>query len=177
MQKLMRRSAVTAVVAALAVAPTAMAFGGAGSGGGGGGTARPVATGGGGGGGGGVNKGGVKDTGTTAAPACATITSVGAPVGYFSTFAALWNEYSVKSCGTGTQNLTMTITNTNRLTGAVEFSYVAPVILTAGQNSSGMVDNDFAPFSTDYDVSFDLRDGKGTPLDTQTIQATTPAQK
>jgi hypothetical protein len=180
MQKLIKLSALAASIAVLALAPAAMAQGGAGGGGGGGGgTARPVSTGGGGGGGGGgVNSGGVKDTGTTpAAPACATLTSVGAPVGYYSVWAALWNEYAVKSCGTASQSLTLTITNTNVATGAADFSYSAPLSLTPGQNTSGVVDNDFAPFSTDYNVQIDVRDGNGTVLDSRSLAATTPPQK
>jgi hypothetical protein len=175
MQKLIRLSALAASIGALALAPAAMAQGGTG----GGGTARPVSSGGGGGGGGGgVNSGGVKDVGATPpATTCATLTSVGAPVGYYSVWAAVWNDYSVKSCSSASENLTVTITNTNVATGAVEFSYNDLVPLTPGQNSSHVVDNDFAPFSTDYDVQIQVKDNKGTVLDTQSLRATTPPQK
>jgi hypothetical protein len=180
MQKLMRRTALAASVAALVMAPAAMAQGGAGGGGGGtggGGTATTVAGGGGGGGTGGLNKGGVKDVGAPAVPACATLTGVGAPVGYYSIWAALWNQYTVRSCSTATESLSVTITNTNVATGAVDFSSTAPVSLTPGQNSSSVVDNDFAPFSTDYNVEIQVQDGKGTVLDTQSLLASTPPQR
>jgi hypothetical protein len=179
MQKLIRLAALGASVAVLAAAPAAMASGGAGGGGGGGGggTARPVTTAGGGGGGGGVNKGGVKDPTSTAPAACATLPSVGAPVGYYSVWAALWNEYTLKSCGTATQSVTLTITNTNVATGVADFSYSMTYALSPGQNVSGVVDNDFAPFSTDYDVQIVASDGKGTILDSQSVLASTPAAK
>lgn len=178
MQKLIRLSALAASIGTLALVPAgAMAQGGAGGGGaGGGGTARPVATGGGAGGAGGVNKGGVKDATAVPVPACATLTSAAAPVGYFSVWAALWNDYTVRSCSTATESLTVTITNTNVATGQVDFTYSVPVTLTPGQNQSGVVDNDFAPFSTLYDVKMELKDGSGNGgvLDTQSVQATTP---
>lgn len=174
MQKLIRRTAVATSVAALAFAPAAMAQGGSGggaTGGGGGGTVSTA------GGGGGVNKGGVKDTGSTPAPACATLTSVGAPVGYYSIYAALWNDYTVKSCSTSNESVTVTITDTNVATGQADFSYAAPVTLTPGQNTSGVVDNDFAPFSTDYDVTIEVRDAQGAILDSKSLLASTPAPK
>jgi hypothetical protein len=62
-------------------------------------------------------------------------------------------------------------------TGAADFSYSTPLSLTPGQNTSGVVDNDFAPFSTDYNVQIDVRDGKGTLLDSQSLQASTPPQR
>ena len=174
MQKVFRSAGLAASVAALAFAPAAMAQGGSAGGGGGGGggvatggvaTGGSVSTGG--------NKGGVKDPIPVAG--CATLTSVSAPVGYYSTFAALWNDYSVKSCATGSQTVNVVVTNTNVATGAVDFTNTLPYTLTAGQGLNGVMDNDFAPFSTAYNVTIAVRDGSnGNVLDTRSLTATTP---
>ena len=164
------RIAVLSLVVALAVAPAALARGGGSTSGGGG-------TGGGGtGGGGGTNSGGVNDTGTsTPAPSCATLPSATAPVGYYSTWAAVWNTFTVRSCSTRNETVNVRITNGNQLTGAIDYDVTGAYVLSPGQNLSSVYDNDFAPFSTPYDVSFVATDAStGAVLATATTTATTP---
>jgi uncharacterized repeat protein (TIGR01451 family) len=124
---------------------------------------------------GGVCKGGVCDTVPTSVPnACATLTSVSAPVGYYSVWAAVWNDFTIQSCSTGNDSVTVEVTETNQATGAVEYSVVMPTILSAGQNLSYVLDNDFAPFSTTYLIGYVVRDSAGNVLTTASTTATTP---
>ncbi|MDQ1703030.1 MAG: hypothetical protein QOF57_2282 [Frankiaceae bacterium] len=192
MHKLITGAAVAASALALAVAP-AMASGGRAAGGGatGGGTATggggtTTATGGGGGGGGGGSKGGINDVVIPApppppppvpGPACATLPSVTAPVGYYLTFAALWNDFTVRSCSSGTQTVNIAVTNTNVATGQVDYSVGTSYFLAPGANVNGVLDNDFAPFSTDYDVRVEARDEAGNVLDSSSVRTTTPPQR
>jgi hypothetical protein len=188
MKKLFAGAAVTASALAMALSPAAMASGGklfgggATGGGGGGGTTTTTTTtggGGGGGGGGGINSGGVNSGSGTDAPVvpCAALSNVSAPVGYYSTWAAVWNNYAVRSCATGSESVNVSVTNTNVATGQVDYSVTVPYTLTAGQNASSVLDNDFAPFSTDYDVKVQVTDNSGNVLATQSLAATTPPQR
>jgi hypothetical protein len=195
MKNVIRIAAVSASALALVASPAAMASGklaggGATGGGGGGGTATATggSGGGGGGGGGGSRSGGVNDV---AAPApapppppppqatqpCATLASVTAPVGYYLTYAALWNDYTVRSCADGLENVSVHITNTDRADGSVDYDVTIPYGLSPGQNVSGVMDNDFAPFNTDYDVKVDLLDQNNNLLDSSSVIATTPAPR
>lgn len=134
------------------------------------------ATGGGGGvNSGGVNAGGVNDTGTgtTAAP-CAALGNLSAPVGYYLTWAAIWNTFTARSCSTSTESITVEVTETNAATGLVDYDVVYPITLLAAQNASMVLDNDFAPFSTTYTVGFTARDAAGNVLSTGSVLATTP---
>src|SRR4051794_675675 len=172
MQKMIRGAVVAASVLALTVASPAMARQGLTSGGG---------SGGGGGGGslssGGVNSGGVKDGTDPAVVPCATLSNVSAPVGYYSTFAAIWNDYTVRSCATGTTTVNVTVTNTNVATGQVDYSATIPYTIGAGSNVGAVVDNDFAPFDTAYNVRIEARDNGGNLLDSSSLSATTPSPK
>ena len=125
----MRRMLTTMAVAALlaGAASPALASGGKANGGGatggGGGGGGGSASGGGGGGvnSGGVNGGGVNDPVATPAPVavatppspstpgCATFQSATAPVGYYVTFAAVWNDYTIRSCAQRTENVNVEI--------------------------------------------------------------------
>jgi hypothetical protein len=153
---------------ALTAATPAFASGGTG-GGGGGGTAT------GGGGGGSTTKGGVKDVPpvVVAAP-CATLPSVTAPVGYYSTWAAVWNTVTVKSCSASTETVNVEVTETNVATGLVDYDIVIPMSLASNQNLSMVLDNDFAPFNTTYTVTAKVSDSSANVLATQSLIATTP---
>lgn len=130
---------------------------------------------GGGGGGGGVNKGGVNDTGTpTVAAPCASLVNLSAPVGYYSTFAAIWNTFTVKSCSSSTEVVNVQVTETNAATGSVDYDLTYPFSLTATQSASVVLDNDFAPFNTTYTVTMTATDASGNVLSTGSVSATTP---
>jgi hypothetical protein len=185
MQRMITGAALAASALALTVSP-AMASGGKLFGGGatgGGGTTTTTTTSGGGGGGGtsggGSGGGGVHDPTTTTtapapAPACATLANVTAPVGYYLTYAALWNDFTVKSCSGSIHTVNIHVTNTNRLTGAVDYDVTYAYSVGALANVNGVIDNDFAPFNTDYDVRIEARDESGNLLDSATTVATTP---
>jgi len=128
---------------------------------------------------GGVCKGGVCDTVPDAqAPACATLTSVTAPVGYYSTWAAVWNDFTIQSCSTGTDTVTVQVTETNVSTGSVDYDVIFPIVLGGGQNASYVLDNDFAPFNTTYRIDYTVRDSAtGAVLSTASTTATTPAPR
>ena len=124
---------------------------------------------------GGVCKGGVCDlvpppVGTP----CAVLTSVSAPVGYYSIWAAVWNDFTIQSCSTGTQSLTVEVTETNVSTGTVDYDVVWPTSLLPSQNLSMVLDNDFAAYSTTYQVAYSVRDSSGTLMTTSSATATTP---
>jgi uncharacterized repeat protein (TIGR01451 family) len=124
---------------------------------------------------GGVCKGGVCDTvPTPVAAACAVLTNVTAPVGYYSVWAAVWNDFTIQSCSTTMETVTVQVTERNVATGNLEYDITYPVTLQPGQNLGMVLDNDFAPFSTTYDISYTVRDSGGTVLGTALTQATTP---
>lgn len=127
---------------------------------------------------GGVCKGGVCDTvpAPIAAP-CVTLTSVTAPVGYYSVWAAVWNDFTLQSCSTGSESVTVQVTETNVSSGSVDYNAVLPVSLLSGQNLSYILDNDFAPFNTTYRIDYTVRDSSGNVLATASTTATTPAPR
>lgn len=105
------------------------------------------------------------------------MSSASATVGYYLTWAALWNNFSFRNCADGQETVTISITNTDRATGLVAYGANASYSLSSGQNMSGVFDNDFAAFSTDYDVQYTLRDASGATLDSWSGLATTPAPR
>lgn len=125
---------------------------------------------------GGVCKGGVCDTvPAPVAAACATLTNVTAPVGYYSVYAAVWNDFTIQSCSTRSETVTVQVTETNVATGSVDYDVVYPIVLFGGQNASFVLDNDFAPFNTTYTIGYTVRDSAtGTVLGTASTTATTP---
>jgi hypothetical protein len=203
MKHLGKATSVAASLALMVAAPAAVASGGKAFGGvatGGGGTTTTTTTtttaSGGGGGGGGTagggggggtqtqNRGATDPAQTTtvapapapapSGPACATFTSTSAPVGYYLTFAALWHDYQVKSCNTLSENVSVRATDVNRATGAADYTVTVPYGLASGGSVTGVLDNDFAPFSTTYDVKMEIVDQAGNVLDSSLITATTP---
>jgi hypothetical protein len=163
--------------------------GGSASGGGGGGGA---ATGGGGGGGGvnsgGVNGGGVNDPVATPVPApvvvptppppstpgCATFQSATAPVGYYSIYAAVWNDYTLRDCAQRAENVDVEVIDADCTTGRVDYDVTYYNPLSANQNFSAVLDNDFAPFNTSYCITYTATDiDTGAQLDRTTLTATT----
>jgi uncharacterized repeat protein (TIGR01451 family) len=127
---------------------------------------------------GGVCKGGVCDT--VPAPVgvpCAILTSVTAPVGYYSVWAAIWNTFTLQSCSTGNESLTIQVTETNVATGSVDYNAVVALALTPSQNFGMVLDNDFAPFNITYAIAYTVRDSSGTVLSTASATATTPAPR
>lgn len=185
MKKLFTGAAVTGSALAMALSPAAMAsggklLGGGATGGGGGGTTTTTTTttatgGGGGGGGGGTNSGGVKDTTGTTAPttSCASLTNVSAPTGYYGP-TAVWNDFSLKNCSSASENLSVRVTNTNQITGSVDYDVTIPYTLASGQGTNAVLDNDFAPYSTTYDVKITVTDASGNALAAASTVATTP---
>lgn len=188
MQRLILTAVVTAglalVVGSPAVASGGRATGGAAttaSGGGGGGNS------GGGGGGGGGSRGGINDPVTpapvpppppVAGPPCATFASASAPVGYYLTYAAVWNTYAILGCSSGTQTVNVRVTETNVATGGVDYDVTMSHQLTGNQNASMVLDNDFAPFNTTYAVAMTATDAStGNVLDTVSLTVTTPAPR
>jgi hypothetical protein len=65
-------------------------------------------------------------------------------------------------------------TETDAATGALAYNVTVAYGLTAGQSASGVLDNDFAPFDTNYAVTYRVTDTSGNLLDTQSTAATTP---
>ncbi|MFM2078609.1 MAG: hypothetical protein RJA49_2499 [Actinomycetota bacterium] len=127
---------------------------------------------------GGVCKGGVCDSVPTAIAApCAVLTSVSAPVGYYSTFAAVWNTFTVQSCSTSLETITVDVVETDIADGSVDYTSTYAVSLNPSQNLGIVLDNDFAPFDTTYDVSYTVKDGQGNVLGTSTVRVTTPSPR
>ena len=123
---------------------------------------------------GGVNKGGVNDTAPLPATPCAVFGGLSAPVGYYLTWAAIWNTFTIRSCSANIDAVNVEVTETNVLTGAVDYDVIYPISLLSGQNSSMVLDNDFAPFNTTYSIGFTATDATGTVLATGSVMATTP---
>lgn len=124
--------------------------------------------------GGGVNKGGVNDTTPTTPAPCAALGNVSAPVGYYSVWAAIWNTFTVRSCSTATESVNVEVTETNVATGLVDYDMVVPIGLAAAQNTSMVLDNDFAPFNTTYTITMTVTDTSANVLATALVSATTP---
>ena len=156
-----KTSLAVSVIALLVAAPAVMASGGINSGG--------VNSGGGGG-------GGTAPTQTTPATPCVQLVSVAEQTGYYSVWAAIWHHYTIKSCSTAPETVTVSVTDTNSLTGAVDFMEYRYHQLTPNQNVGSVFDNDFAPFSTGYDATTTVTDANGNVLASQTRLATTSPQ-
>lgn len=126
--------------------------------------------------GGGVNKGGINDPTTTLTQApCAVLANLSAPVGYYLTWAAIWNTFSLKSCSANVQTVNVEVTETNQATGLVDYDIVYPLSVLSGQNLQMVLDNDYAPFSTTYTIGFTATDStSGNLLATGSVVATTP---
>ena len=163
----LKKAAVAAgLVVALAAAPAAFARGGGSTSSGG------VNS-------GGVNSGGVNSGGGGTVAPCATFASASATVGYYSSWAALWNTYSIRSCATsgGAQTYTLRIRDIDPTGAAAAYDVSLAYALSPGQNVGGVLDNDFAAFSTAYDVEYTLSSSNGGVLASWTASATTPAPR
>lgn len=125
---------------------------------------------------GGLCKGGICDSTSSDVPPvpCATFVSVSAPVGYYSTWAAVWNTFTVQSCSNGTLNYTVEVVETDSADGSVDYDVIYPLTLAGGANQGLVLDNDFAPFNTTYDITYTLRDSNNNVLATSSTRATTP---
>jgi hypothetical protein len=185
MNSMVRIVGAAASVAMLALAPAAVASGGrpAGPAAGGGGTGVVAPTGGGGGGGGSASSGGIKDIPPAPVvlpppppppgPPCATFTSATAPVGYYLSWAAVWNDFTIRSCSGSTQIYSVHVTDTDVATGLVGYDVTTSYVVGPNQSVSGIVDNDFAPFSTTYSITMTVLDSSGNALDSSALAATT----
>jgi hypothetical protein len=171
-----RTAAAAALAASLALAPTALASGGGVNSGGvnsggvntGGGGGATTTVSGGGGGGGGVNSGGVNGGGGKTVAGCATINSLSNSTGYWSTFAAIWTNYSIaNSCNSP---ISFVMDYTNQLTGNVDFSEGGSVVRGSG---GGLVDEDWAAVATPYTVQLSVEDSSGNVLTSRSTSATT----
>ena len=119
-------------------------------------------------------KNGVNDVAPTAPTPCATLNGLAAPTGYYLTWAAIWNTFTVKSCSTSTESVNVEVTETNTATGTIDYDVVMPMSLLSAQNISMVLDNDFAPFNTAYTVAFTVTDASANVLASGSIAATTP---
>jgi hypothetical protein len=125
-----------------------------------------------------VCKGGTCDlVPTVQAAPCAVLTSVTAPVGYYLTFAAIWNTYTLQSCSSSSETVSVQVQELNTLTGAIDYDVTWYVTLTPSQNFSMVLDNDFAAYSTPYHISFTVRDASGNVLNSAATTANTPPMK
>jgi hypothetical protein len=122
-----------------------------------------------------VCKGGACDSvpSVQAAP-CAALTAVSAPVGYYLTYAAIWNTFTLQSCSSGSETVSIQVQELNQLTGVVDYDVTWYVTLSPSQNYSMVLDNDFAPNDTPYTISYTVRDASGNQLDLSSLVATTP---
>jgi hypothetical protein len=186
MKRMVTLAGTAASLAMLALAPASIASGGrpAGSAAGGGGApvVAPTGGGGGGGGGGGASSGGIKDVApvpvpppppVVLAPPCATFTSATAPVGYYLSWAAVWNDFTIRSCSASPQTYSVHVTESDVATGLVGYDTTAAYSVGASQQVSGILDNDFAPFDTTYTISMTVSDSSGNVLDSRTLGAVT----
>src|SRR5437762_738029 len=67
--------------------------------------------------GGSVNKGGVHDTTRAPAAPCAAFGGLSAPVGYYLTWAAIWNTFTIRNCSANAETVNVEVTETNAATG------------------------------------------------------------
>jgi len=94
------------------------------------------------------------------------------------TVGAIWAGYKVSNCG-GTDQLDMELVETDQATGIVAWRNPNPVVLPSGGTGGvGLVDNDYAPLSTTYDVVVNVREhSTGELLDTRRMVTSTPPPK
>ncbi|MDQ6806587.1 MAG: hypothetical protein M3065_16845 [Actinomycetota bacterium] len=71
------------------------------------------------------------------------------------------------------------VIQTNLATGLVEFDHVVPSVpvQSGGTNQTPLVDNDFAPFNTEYQVEFQATDDHGNVLATASTTTRTGPPK
>jgi hypothetical protein len=88
---------------------------------------------------------------------------------------AIWAGYKVSNCG-GTDQLDMELVETDHATGLVAWRNPYPTVMPAGGTGGvGLVDNDYAPLSTTYDVVVNVREhATGELLDSRSMVASTP---
>jgi hypothetical protein len=158
MLNLRRGAAVVSAAALLALTPAALASGGGvnsggvNSGGGGGGAPAP--------------------TPTPAPTSCATISSFSNSDGYYAIWAAIWTKFSIANSCPGP--VTWQMTYTNGITGAVDFARAS----STAYMSSGVIDEDWAAFSTPYTVALTVTDpSTGAVIASQSAVVTTKSGK
>jgi hypothetical protein len=120
-------------------------------------------------------------TPTARIAACASIISMNASGGYnpgTTTIGAIWAGYKVSNCG-GTSQLDMELVESDQATGIVAWrNPYSLVVAGGGTGGVGLVDNDYAPLSTTYDVVVNVRDhSTGQLLDTRSMVTSTPPPK
>jgi len=109
---------------------------------------------------------------------CASIISMNASGGYApgsNTVGAIWAGYKVSNCG-GASQLDMELVESNQATGLVAWrNPYSPVVAGGATGGVGLVDNDYAPLSTTYQVVVNVRDhATGELLDTASMVTSTP---
>jgi len=133
-------------------------------------SAQGVNAGGAGGGGSAGGGGGTGGGGGGGAVSCVNLTQLSNTVGYYSSYAAIWTKQSfTETCG----GVTWTLDYRNVATGSIEHS-------TGGLSRSsynGTIDDDFAPFSTSYNLTLTITDSRGVVQLVQNTAATTPAAR
>ena len=111
-----------------------------------------------------------------AAP-CAQISSYKVTTGKYQSWAAIWANYTVKNCGID-ESQTVTVDMINYATGNVDYSRSLPTWLGVSKTVSQLWDNDFAPWSTTYQVRITVTEtATGAVLATQSIDAGTGVPK
>jgi hypothetical protein len=127
----------------------------------------------------GVNSGGASGGGggspvATPSGVCAPIASLTNTVGYYRSWAAIWTTFTLPACEVGTAG-TWDMTFHNDDTGQIDYerraSYVVP-----SSGYSAVVDDDFAPFSTNYTVTLTLTDSNGVRTSRSASTTTKPAK-
>lgn len=124
------------------------------------------------GGGGGSAGGGGGSAGGGGVTGCVSLTQLSNTVGYFSSYAAIWTKQSfTETCGGG--GVTWRLDYRNSSTGSIEHS-----VSGLSRNSyNGTIDDDYAPFSTSYNLTLTVTDERGVVQLVQNTAATTPAPK
>lgn len=102
-----------------------------------------------------------------APPNCATITGENLSVGYWGTFAAIWNSYAAKDCGYGGTSVHMRITNTS--SGLIEADYWGLPL-----NSLIDFEGPVVQYNTYYQVDVEVRGAANEVLDSSSRSVLTP---
>jgi hypothetical protein len=103
-------------------------------------------------------------------PNCATITNENLSVGYWGTYAAIWNSYAAKDCGYGMTSVHMRITN--KSSGLVEADY-----WNLPLNYLIDFEGPAVSYNTTYQVDVEVRGAGNEVLDSSSRSVLTPPAK
>lgn len=108
---------------------------------------------------------------TTAAACSTTINSFSDSTGYYGTWSAIWTKFSINNTCAAPADWVMSYTNNN--TGEVEFTRGTSTMYM----TSGVIDYDWAGFSTPYTVKLVVTDSTGNVLSVRSEVVTTKKAK